>query len=151
MTAHVPGQLVVYPILGIEAFRLAPRRYVEILEQTAIDVLSEYGVVATRDAEHPGVWVGNDKICAIGVRIQQRVSLHGLALNVSNAFDLFRRIVPCGIAGRGVTSLSKVIEKDVAVADVLPKVLAALARELPGADPRPILTETDPLRFAEIL
>ena len=150
VTAHVPGQLVVYPILGIEAFRLTPRRYVQILEQTAILVLADYGVTAARDPEHPGVWVGSDKICAIGVRIQQRVSLHGMALNVSNAFELFRRIVPCGIAGRGVTSLSKVIEKSVAVPDVLPKVLAALAQELPGEDPRLILLETDPLRFAEI-
>ncbi len=149
VTAHVPGQLVVYPILGIEAFRLTPRRYVCLLEQAAIDVLAGYHVEAARDPEHPGVWVGNDKVCAIGVRIQQRVSLHGLALNVSNDFDLFRRIVPCGIAGRGVTSLSRAVGRAVTVAEVLPKVLAALGRGLPGDDPRPIISETEPGRFAE--
>lgn len=153
VTAHVPGQLVVYPILGIEAFRLTPRKYVCRLEQAAIDVLATYGVEATRDADHPGVWVGRAKICAIGVRIQQRVSLHGLALNVSNAFDLFDRIVPCGIQGRGVTSLSRVLGRDVAVAEVLPKLLQALGSGisggLPGVGTQPMILETEPTRFTE--
>lgn len=133
VTAHLPGQLVVYPILGIEAFKLTPRRYVYLLEQAVIDVLAEYQVAATRDDEHPGVWVGNAKICAVGVRIQRRASLHGIALNVSNSFELFDRIVPCGIQGRGVTSLSRVLGRTVTVAEVAPKVLKALSRIAGGA------------------
>lgn len=153
VTAHVPGQLVVYPVLGIEAFRLTPRKYVHLLEQAVIDVLAELGVVAARDPDHPGVWVGTEKICALGVRIQRRVSLHGLALNVSNGLDLFRRIVPCGIQGRGVTSVTRTLGRDVAVAEVLPKLLQALGRGLsgglPGVGAEPIILETEPSRFAE--
>ena len=106
VTAHEPGQIVVYPILPILRLGLNARSYVHCLEQAVINVLAFYGVIADRDSEHPGVWIRHEKICAIGVRIKSRVSMHGLALNVSNSLDLFRRIVPCGIRGRGVTTLT---------------------------------------------
>jgi lipoate-protein ligase B len=105
ITAHMPGQLVVYPILNMVRFNLSVRDYVNILEESVISTLNIYGVSAHRDLEHPGVWVGTEKICALGVRIKSRVSMHGLALNVNNEMALFEKIIPCGIKARGVTNL----------------------------------------------
>lgn len=116
VTAHMPGQLVVYPILPLVALRIPPRAYVNILLRAVIDTLKVWGIDSRCDPEHPGVWVGTEKICAIGVRIRERVSLHGIALNVNNSLHLFKRIVPCGIRNRGVTSmaleLSAVVDMD---------------------------------------
>lgn len=105
ITAHMPGQLVIYPILHMSQMKISVRDYINILEESVIFTLSKYGVAAHRDPEHPGVWVGLEKICALGVRIKSRVSMHGLALNVNNDLALFQRIIPCGIKARGVTNL----------------------------------------------
>lgn len=105
ITAHMPGQLVIYPILNMSQLKFSVRDYVNALEEAVIFTLSKYGVTAHRDFEHPGVWVGLEKICALGVRIKSRVSMHGLALNVNNDLSLFRKIIPCGIKARGVTNL----------------------------------------------
>jgi lipoate-protein ligase B len=105
ITAHMPGQLVIYPILHMSLLKLSVRDYINILEESVIFTLSNFGVAAHRDPEHPGVWVGLEKICALGVRIKSRVSMHGLALNVNNDLSLFQRIIPCGIKARGVTNL----------------------------------------------
>jgi lipoate-protein ligase B len=107
VTAHMPGQLVVYPILNMSALKLSIRDYVNILEESVIHTLAKYGVHAHRDLEHPGVWIGHEKICALGVRIKSRVSMHGLALNVNNDLSLFGKIIPCGIKFRSVTSLAR--------------------------------------------
>ena len=109
ITAHMPGQLVIYPILNIGALGLTVRTYVNILEESVIQTLAKYGIKAHRDPEHPGVWVGHDKICALGVRIKSRVTMHGLALNVNNDLALFGKIVPCGIRFRGVTSIERLL------------------------------------------
>lgn len=114
VTAHEPGQLVVYPILKLIEFGLSPRKYVALLEETIIEMLAQWGILSAVDPDHPGVWVGENKICAVGVRIKDRVTMHGIALNICNDLDLFRLMVPCGIVGRGVTSI---------------------ARELPGLSP----------------
>lgn len=105
ITAHQPGQLTIYPILPISIMKLSPRVYVEHLQSAMIAFLQEWGVDAQTDPDYPGVWVASQKICAIGVRIRSRVSMHGLALNVSNDLSLFHKIVPCGIQARGVTRL----------------------------------------------
>lgn len=106
VTAHNPGQLVVYPILYLPALKMMAKAYIHALEQSVINLLSHYDLAGTRDAQHPGIWIGEDKICAVGVRFSRRVSLHGLALNVSNDLSMFTKMTPCGIAGRGVTSIS---------------------------------------------
>lgn len=111
VTAHMPGQLVIYPILNMAALNLSVRDYVNILEESVIQTLAQYGVHAHRDDEHPGVWIGHEKICALGVRIKSRVSMHGLALNVKNDLSLFGKIIPCGIKFRGVTSLERQTER----------------------------------------
>ena len=123
VTAHSPGQLVVYPILPLREFRLTPKKFVTLLEELVIQVLRSYGVTGARDEINPGVWVGRDKICAIGVRIQERVSLHGFAFNICNDLNLFENIVPCGIADRGVTSLSRVLGRRISCDEVMPYVV----------------------------
>jgi len=105
VTFHGPGQLVMYPILDLKPDREDVRRYVQELEESMIRTCADYGITAERVAGLNGAWVGNDKIGAIGVRISRWVTMHGLALNVSTDLNSFGAIVPCGIAGRGVTSL----------------------------------------------
>ncbi len=134
ITAHMPGQLVVYPILPLSTLRLGVRRYVAALESAVIAMLGEYEVVARVDDAYPGVWCGQNKICAIGVRIKQRVSMHGLALNICNDLTLFDKIVPCGIAGRGVTSLSRQLGRTVDVAEIKARFLAHLLKALALTD-----------------
>lgn len=118
VTAHEPGQQVMYPILRLADFHLMPKRYVELLEAVMIRALARFGIAAATHAEHPGVWVGDDKIGAIGIRVKDRASLHGIALNVRNDLRLFEMIVPCGIQGKGVTTMARVLGRDVAQSDV---------------------------------
>lgn len=132
VTAHEPGQLVVYPILALSRLKLGAKSYVHILEESVILTLGEFGVKAHRDPAYPGVWVGDQKICAIGIRVSKRVSMHGLALNVSNSLNLFQHIVPCGIKGRGVTSLCLQLGQDVSVMVVAKKLVAHLSRLIFG-------------------
>ncbi|MCL6445823.1 MAG: lipoyl(octanoyl) transferase LipB [Alicyclobacillus sp.] len=114
VTYHGPGQLVVYPILRLGPWQNDIGRYVRMLEETVIRALLEVGITGERLEGYPGVWVGDDKICAIGVRVRRRpdgefVTSHGLALNVSTNLAHFRTIVPCGIADKGVTSVAALL------------------------------------------
>jgi len=108
-TAHNPGQLVVYPVIPLTLFGLGARAYIHRLESAVIHTLAIFGVSSHRDPDHPGVWVGNNKICAVGTRIKDRATMHGIALNVTNDLGIFGLIVPCGIAGRSVISLAQVL------------------------------------------
>lgn len=113
ITYHGPGQLVVYPILRLGDYHLNLSRYMRMLEQVVIDTAGAFGVAAHREAGATGVWVGVEvaaKICALGVRIRRNTTLHGLALNVSTDLSHFDTIVPCGLAGRGVTSLQALLK-----------------------------------------
>ncbi len=130
VTAHEPGQLVIYPILPLTRYCLSPKRYVCLLEETIIRLLADYGIKAQRDKEHPGVWVGSEKVCALGIRIKDRVSMHGLALNVNNDLSTFRVIVPCGIQDRGVTSLKKLLGRDLDLSEVEGRLLHHLMEAL---------------------
>jgi lipoyl(octanoyl) transferase len=107
VTVHEPGQAVVYPILPVSASRLTVKRLVWCLEEAMICVAKEHGVVAARDSINPGIWVGLNKLGAIGIRIADHVSKHGLAFNVNNSLATFRFIVPCGLHERGVTTLER--------------------------------------------
>jgi len=109
VTYHGPGQLVGYPIVSLAEWRAGERdvvAYVRRLEAVLIAVLADFGVEGRRDPDHPGVWVGDAKIAAIGVRVAAGRTRHGFALNVDPDLTRFERIVPCGIRGRGVTSLA---------------------------------------------
>lgn len=107
-TYHGPGQLVGYPIMLLgEEGRYDVVKYLRGLEEALIRTVADLGVEARRDPEHTGVWVGHDKIGAIGVKISRGITMHGFALNVTTDLDMFGGIVPCGIQGRWVTSVER--------------------------------------------
>jgi len=103
-TFHGPGQLVAYPILNLNKFKLSSKRYVNKLEDVVIRWLTSSGIDARRDLDYPGVWVSDKKIASVGVRIENRISRHGFAVNLCPDLGFFDLIVPCGIAGRKMTS-----------------------------------------------
>ncbi|MCA9293314.1 MAG: lipoyl(octanoyl) transferase LipB [Phycisphaerales bacterium] len=116
ITYHGPGQLVAYPIVDLNRARIRLHDYMRRLEQAVIDVCSGYGISARREQGATGVWVDGAgpggsaaKVCAIGVRVQRWVTMHGLALNVTTNLEHFDLIVPCGLQGRTVTSLQRVL------------------------------------------
>jgi lipoyl synthase len=107
VTYHGPGQLVGYPIVDVPFGPDAVPNYVHSVEQLVIDTLADLGLVgASRRPGYPGVWVGDSKICAIGVRVSRGRSMHGFALNVDADLSYFSHIVPCGIVDKSVTSLA---------------------------------------------
>jgi lipoyl(octanoyl) transferase len=118
ITYHGPGQLVGYPIIDLRPDRCDVHRYVRDLEEVLIRVAGDFGVTASRVEGLTGVWVGRDKLAAIGVRIARWITSHGFALNVSTDLENFNLIVPCGIADRGVTSLERLLGRPVNSASV---------------------------------
>lgn len=120
ITFHGPGQLIAYPILNLKYFQPSVRWYIANLETTIINLCNEtYGLNATITPD-TGVWVDNNKICAMGIRCSRYVTTHGLALNCNTDLSWFKHIVPCGLPNKGVTSLSSILEKEISVKDVLP-------------------------------
>ena len=109
VTNHGPGQLVGYPILDLKPDRMDAHRYVRDLEDALIGVCADFGLSATRKSGLTGVWVGEEKVAAIGVRLSRWVTSHGFALNVTTNVDHFGLIVPCGISDKGVTSLERLL------------------------------------------
>ena len=107
VTYHGPGQLVGYPILDLRAAGLGPLAYVRALEGIIISTLAELGITATAEGRPTGVWVGDAKIAAIGVRVSRGVTMHGFALNVNPDLSYFNHIVPCGMPGASVTSIAE--------------------------------------------
>ncbi len=137
VTYHGPGQLVGYPILNLSPDRRDVKRYVTDLEEVLIRALADFGVTAGRSPIRErvtSVWVGNDKIAAIGVHISRWITTHGFALNVTDEpLSCFQGIIPCGIVDGGVTSMERVLGKRLAASDVAPAVRARFA-EVFGRD-----------------
>lgn len=106
VTYHGPGQVVLYPLLDLRRLGLGVRALVDLIEQALIDVLAEDGVVAARREGAPGVYVGEAKIAALGLRVRRGCSFHGLAFNVAMDLEPFSRINPCGYQGLAVTQLA---------------------------------------------
>jgi lipoyl(octanoyl) transferase len=137
VTFHGPGQLVAYPIVRLIDHRLSVGGYVHALERAVIDALAPFDVPARKDDCAVGVWTEDPpgsgalaKVCAIGVRVRRGVTLHGLALNVTTDLSYFDLIIPCGLVGRPVTSLQKLLgSRAPGMADVK----QALVRALPEA------------------
>ena len=129
LTYHGPGQLVAYPIIKLDDSK-AVRAYVDALVDACVQTATSYGVDAQPDNDRPGVWVGNDKLAAVGVRVSGRVTMHGLAFNVDPDLDAFGAgIVPCGIADAGVCSLAS-LGVTTTMAEVRRRLMAHLAHNL---------------------
>ena len=138
ITYHGPGQIVGYPILDLENFFTDIHKYLRLLEEMVILTLAEYGLEAERSAGETGVWLevgrpGARKICAMGVRASRWVTMHGFALNVNTDLSYFDLMIPCGIRGKGVTSLSAELGRHVPMAEVREKLLRHFA-DLFGAE-----------------
>jgi len=124
VTYHGPGQLVSYPIIDLNRAKLRIHDYIRLLENAVINTLGEYGIRGSTDPEATGVWVDPmenpdlrfetdqaAKVCAIGVRVRKWITLHGLALNLDPDMSHYRLIVPCGLAGRPVTSIVELLSE----------------------------------------
>jgi lipoyl(octanoyl) transferase len=133
ITFHGPGQLVVYPIFDLDNFFTDIHKYLRFLEEAVIETLKEYGLNGSRSQGETGVWleVGTPfarKICAMGVRASRWVTMHGLAFNINTDLSYFDHIVPCGIQGKGVTSLSKELGREIGLEEVKEKLKTHLGR-----------------------
>jgi lipoyl(octanoyl) transferase len=124
VTFHGPGQIVAYPIVRLIDHHLSIGAYVRRLEDVVIATLAGFGLVGQKDESAIGVWVSSAKICALGVRIRQGASLHGVALNVNTDLSCFDMIVPCGLPGRAVTSMHKLLGNSVPAMSTVRQVLA---------------------------
>lgn len=118
VTYHGPGQIVGYPIVDLRPDRCDVHRYVRDVEDVMIRACADYGVDARRIDGLTGAWVGDRKIGAIGVRISRWITSHGFAFNVNTDLDAFDLIVPCGLAGRGVTSLERLLGRRLPIGEV---------------------------------
>ncbi len=130
ITYHGPGQIVGYPILDLNRYGRDLHQYLRNLEEALIRTLEEFGVIGERMPPNTGVWVGNEKVAAIGVKASRWITQHGFALNVAPNLEHFQGIVPCGIQDKGVTSLEKLTGRRMTLDEVKPVVVRHLARVL---------------------
>lgn len=124
ITFHGPGQLVAYPIINLKNFKPSVRWYVCNIEKTIINLCTKYGINA-KTTEDTGVWVEDRKICAIGIHASRYITSHGLALNCNTNLQWFKHIVPCGLEGKSVTSLSKELGMETVINDVVPSFISS--------------------------
>jgi len=125
VTYHGPGQIVGYPIVDLTAINLDLKKYLEKLEEVMIRAVGAYGLQAGRVGGMTGAWVGDRKIGAIGVRVEKWVTSHGFALNANTDLGGFDLIIPCGLRGKGVTSIARELGRDVDL-DELRRSVAAI-------------------------
>lgn len=138
-TWHGPGQVTGYPILDLTRDPVRPRdihRHVWTLEACMIDVAASYGIEAGRAAGRPGIWVGDAKLAAIGIKVTRWVTFHGFGLNVSPDLAWFEGIVPCGLHGFGVTSLAMLLGSAPSIREVSDRLAVALGTRF-GLEPGP--------------
>lgn len=122
ITFHGPGQLVAYPILNLRHFHMGMRQYICGLQKTVIGTCADFGIDG-KTTEHPGVWVKDRKICAMGVHGRRLITTHGIGLNVNTDLTWFDHIVPCGIEGKGVTSFTRETGQEHTIEQVVPVLL----------------------------
>ena len=128
VTFHGPGQLVVYPIFRLGGHKKDLRWYLNSCEEVVIQVLAELGLQGEREPGAPGVWVNGSKVAAAGISVSRWVTMHGIALNVDPDLRYFDRIVPCGLAGRAVTSLRQLLQRPVPLPEIEHRVKRAIQR-----------------------
>lgn len=130
VTYHGPGQLVAYPILDLKPERKDVHAYLRSLESVVIEALRAFGVEGERDEDATGVWAGGAKVAAIGIRVSSRwITSHGFAVNANTDLSHFDAIVPCGLRGRSVTSVTRLTGREVTTAMMVPAVVTAMADE----------------------
>ncbi len=130
VTYHGPGQLVGYPVLDLKPDRKDLHAYLRGIEGALLRTLAAFGLEGTREPSATGIWAGGAKVAAVGVRVSSRwITSHGFALNASTDLSYFSAIVPCGIRGRPVTSLSRLLGREVATWDAAAAVVAAMVDE----------------------
>lgn len=118
ITYHGPGQIVGYPIIKLDELYQDLHRYLRELEEVIILTLKEYGVEGYRIPGLTGVWVNNEKVAAIGIKVSRWITMHGFAFNINTDLSYFHKIIPCGIKDRGVTSLQKILERKIDIEEV---------------------------------
>jgi lipoate-protein ligase B len=132
VTYHGPGQLVVYPVVHLTQRKLSVSMFVDLLEETIIQVVADFGIEAGRDPQHRGVWVSHQKLAAIGVAVRRWVSFHGIALNVSPNMDHFCHINPCELRSEQVTSMANLLGETPSMEEVVEKVVGRFVELFPG-------------------
>jgi lipoyl(octanoyl) transferase len=137
VTWHGPGQLVGYPIVDLRARGIGPREFLRRLELSLMLLLGSFGMESGRVPGLTGVWVGDAKIAALGIRISRGVSQHGFALNVTTDPREFDLIVPCGLRDHGVTSMTRVLDRELDIGEVADRYPDCLVRALGASDPGP--------------
>jgi lipoyl(octanoyl) transferase len=124
ITYHGPGQIVGYPIMNLKDRGKDLHQYIRNIEEIIINLLTDYGISAHRDKANPGVWIGDEKIAAIGIAVKSSwTTMHGFAFNVNPDLDHYSLIVPCGITNKGVTSLSKLLGNPIRMEEVREKLI----------------------------
>ena len=124
ITYHGPGQIVGYPIIDLEYYKIGVREYIEKMEDAIITTIAEYGLTGGRKEGATGVWLNAEhkvrarKICAIGVRVSRYVTMHGFALNVNTDMRYFNYINPCGFTSYGVTSIQQELGKEIPMEEI---------------------------------
>ena len=135
ITFHGYGQIVGYPVIDLENFYTDINRYLRTLEEIVISTLNFYKISSQRSSGETGVWLepnspNSRKICAIGVKTSRWVTMHGFALNVDTDLRYYNYIIPCGIKGKGITSINREIKKNVSINDVKEKILENIKKTL---------------------
>lgn len=130
ITYHAPGQLIVYPLINLSRANIDFHKFIRHLEKAIIELLNSMNIESHRIIKAPGIYIQNNKICSIGIRIKRGCSYHGLALNVNMEMSPFENIIPCGIENIKMTQLSNYIP-NITVEDVIPK-LVILLKDLLG-------------------
>ena len=133
ITFHGYGQIVGYPVIDLENFYTDINRYLRTLEEIVILTLNYFKISSQRSSGETGVWLESNspnsrKICAIGVKTSRWVTMHGFALNVDTDLRYYNYIIPCGIKGKGITSINKEIKKNVSINEVKEKILENLKK-----------------------
>jgi len=125
ITWHGPGQLVGYPIINLEDHKKSVSWYMRSLEEVIILTLGQFNIESARISGLTGVWVGNLKVCAMGVRLSRWISMHGFALNVNPDMSYFSGMIPCGIQGKGVVSMKDLLQREISPEEVIPHLIQA--------------------------
>jgi len=128
ITYHGPGQIVGYPIIKLSNWKEDTHEYLRALEEVIIKTCAEYGLSTNRNPKYTGVWLGERKIAAIGIKVSRWVTMHGFAFNVNTDLNYFGGIIPCGIKDKDVTSLKRELGKEIEIDEVKEKLVKSFQK-----------------------